>query len=590
MSERRKTRIVCTLGPAVDSVEQVKALLHAGMNVARFNFSHGNHAEHADRLQRLRGAARESGIPVATMLDTKGPEIRTGTLRGSREITVNVDDQITLTTEEIEGDSERLSVSYKQLPAEVEPGKRIYIADGLIELEVVSIEGSETHCVVRHGGTFGSRKNVNIPGVRVSLPAITDKDREDIVFAVQNGFDFIAASFIRKPEDVVQIQETVQQYESPIMVISKIEDQEGLDNIDAIIRVSAGVMVARGDLGVQLPTERIPLAQKRIIQKCNAENKPVITATQMLDSMIHNPNPTRAELTDVANAIFDGTDAVMLSGETAAGRYPVRSVETMHRIAMSVEQSPEYRQRCRQYFALERSAADIGHAVAKAAYVVAEQIDAAVIVTPTLRGNTPRILSRFRPLQNIIAVTTSETTSRQLLLSWGVFPVLSEHVRDSELMLQNALKMAMKQDFVKRFDRVVTATGVPLNSPIPLNTIKVHFLGSILNRGHRGFGAAAAGKITRADSAADAEARLKQDGTEILLTRRIGTEHSRLIASLRGVILEENSSLSKEQLLELNPQLVFIAEVPDALDQFEHGQFVSLDGEEKIIYEGSLEQ
>ncbi len=589
MPQLRKTKIVCTLGPAVDEVDRMVELLQAGMNVARFNFSHGTHEEHRRRIARLREASHKAGIPVALMIDTKGPEIRTGRLKDDARVTLNRDDTITITTEEIEGNGKRVSISYKQLPEEVGPGKHIFVADGLIDLEVTEVSGTDVHCVVRSGGVLGSRKNVNIPGVRVSLPSMTAKDAADITFAIENGMDYIAASFIRSAGNVTEIQDLIARHESSIRVIAKIEDQEGIDNIDEIIRVSGGIMVARGDLGVQLSTEDIPLAQKRIIEKCNVQNKPVITATQMLDSMINNPKPTRAELTDVANAIFDGTDAVMLSGETATGKYPIRTVEIMHKIAMAVETSDEYRRRCEKYFDLFGESEDIGHAVAKAAYLVARETRATAIVAPTLRGNTPRHISKFRPPQNIIAVTTSEQAHRQLLLNWGIFPLLSEHVHDSDLMIQKALRKALHSGYAKRLDKVVTAAGMPLNSPIPMNTIKVHFMGSILNRGHKGFGKICSGRIVHAEGLEEAAVRLKDDGNEILLTRSLDSRYVPIIRRIRGVILEETSALSPEEIREINPDIVYIAEVPNALGTFESNQIVSLDGEEKIIYEGMLD-
>jgi pyruvate kinase len=588
MDRLRKTTIVCTLGPAVDDLDRMKELLRAGMNIARFNFSHGDHAEQAQRLEMIRRASAETGIPVGILLDTKGPEIRTGVMADDTKVELEADDRITITTDEVEGTSDRISITYKQLPGEVGAGKHIFVADGLIDLEVVSVEGSDVHCIVRSGGTLGSRKNVNIPGVRVSLPAITEKDRKDIAFAVEHGMDFIAASFVRKPSDVTEIQRILQENDCHIHVIAKIEDHEGLENIEEIVRVSQGIMVARGDLGVQLSTEQIPLAQKRIIAACNRQNKPVITATQMLDSMIHNPNPTRAELTDVANAIFDGTDAVMLSGETASGAYPKRATETLHRIAMAVEESPEYLSRCEKYFSFHQSSSDIGHAIAKAAYLVARDIEASAIVAPTIRGNTPRLLSKFRPRANIIAVTTSETAFRQLLLPWGIFPILSEHVTDSELMIQKALQRALHRGYVERFDKVVTAAGIPVNSPFPMNTIKVHFLGNILNRGHRAMGHTCSGRIVKAATAEEAATAIKGTGDEILLTPSLEPEHRSLLSSVIGVIVEGETYLSPDDAHGANPELVLIAEIPDAFSQLEDSQIVSLDGGEKIIYEGLL--
>ena len=588
MDRLRKTTIICTLGPAVDDLDSMKELLRGGMNIARFNFSHGDHAEQANRLEMVRRASAETGIPVGMLLDTKGPEIRTGVMTDDAKVELEADDRITITTDEVEGTADRISITYKQLPGEVGPGKHIFVADGLIDLEVVSVEGSDVHCVVRSGGTLGSRKNVNIPGVRVSLPAITEKDKQDIAFAIDHGMDFIAASFVRKPSDVTEIQRILQESECSIHVIAKIEDHEGLENIEEIVRVSQGIMVARGDLGVQLSVEQIPLAQKRIISACNRQNKPVITATQMLDSMIHNADPTRAELTDVANAIFDGTDAVMLSGETASGAYPRRATETLHRIAMAVEESPEYLSRCEKYFSFHQSSSDIGHAIAKAAYLVARDIEASAIVAPTIRGNTPRLLSKFRPRANIIAVTTSETAFRQLLLPWGIFPILSEHVTDSELMIQKALQRALHRGYVERLDKVVTAAGIPVNSPFPMNTIKVHFLGNILNRGHRAVGHTCSGRIVKATTAEEAETAIKGTGDEILLTPTLEPEHRSLLSSVIGVIVEGETYISPDEAQQANPELVLIAEVPDAVSQFEDSQIISLDGGEKIIYEGLL--
>ncbi|MFP4114784.1 MAG: pyruvate kinase [Spirochaetota bacterium] len=588
MRSIRRTKIVCTLGPAVDNERSVRELLEAGMNVARFNFSHGTHDEHRERIARLRSVSKETGVPVAVLLDTKGPEIRTGKIKDNAKFELAAGDHITITTDDVPGTRDRVSITYKQLPEEVDPGKHLYVADGLIDLEVESIAGTDVRCVVRSGGTLGSRKNVNIPGVRVQLPAITEKDRDDILFAINEGMDFIAASFIRKPSDVDQIQQILREHESSIRVIAKIEDQEGLENIEEIVRISDGVMVARGDLGVQLAIEEIPLAQKRIISLCNDHNKPVITATQMLDSMIENPRPTRAELTDVANAIFDGTDAVMLSGETATGRYPIRACATLDRIACAVEASPEYRDGAIGDINIREESTDIGGAIAKATVLVATDVDAAAIVAPTLRGNSPRLLSKFRPPQAIIAVTTTEQVRRQLLLYWGIVPLISEEVVDSEQMVQNAIRNALDRDLIGPSDRVVTTAGIPLRSAIPMNTIKVHILGNILNRGHEGFGGKATGRVVKAMDAAEAGRRLRLDSSEILIAPVLTEEYLELLGGLLGVVLEDRSQVAHERLREENESLVFISEVPNALFGTEDGITVTLDGEEKIIYEGVL--
>jgi len=585
----RKTKIVATMGPAVDNIETMKDLLRAGLNVARFNFSHGTHEEQQGRIEMLRAAAAETGIPVALLLDTKGPEIRTGLVEGGGTITLERGKQIILTTDAIDGNAELLSVTYQHLPYEVQSGGHIFIADGLIDLEVEETRDNRIHCVVRNGGTIGSRKNVNVPGVKTSLPAVTEKDIADIEFGMRMEMDYIAASFIRKAKDVQSIQQIIDRGKSPIRIISKIEDEEGLENIGDITRLSAGIMVARGDLGVQLETEQIPLAQKRIIRECNLQNKPVITATQMLDSMIHNPKPTRAELTDVANAIFDGTDAVMLSGETAGGKYPVESVRTLHRIALEVERSREYRERSKEYFFFHKSSSDIADAITKAAYVVATDVEASAIVSPTLRGNSPRLISKYRPVQPVIAVTISEVVYRQLLLHWGIYPLITEYVNDSDLMVQNALRLALKNGYVKRNEKVVTAAGIPLNSPIMMNTIKVHFMGNILNRGQRGFGRICSGNIVKARNYEQAKQRLKLDGTEILLIPEISPEYGPLLKHVRGLIVEAKPTMTTDEIKTINPDLVFVTDVRDAYRQLENRQSISIDGDEKIIYEGYLE-
>lgn len=589
MKKLRKTKIICTMGPAVDDIGRLKQLLVAGMNIARFNFSHGTHEDHAKRIEMVRAASRETGIPVALLLDTKGPEIRTGLTKGDEKITLETGNTIIVTSDEVECTAERICVSYKTLPKEVKPGIHILIADGLIDLEVIESDGTNIKCNILAGGSIGSRKNVNVPGVKTKLPAVTDKDQADILFGIQQNMDFIAASFIRKHTDVLEIQSILAAHHSPIRVIAKIEDQEGLDNIDEIIRVSHGIMVARGDLGVQLPPEAIPLAQKRIIGKCNTAYRPVITATQMLESMINNPQPTRAETNDVANAIFDGTDAVMLSGETANGKHPVRAVETMNNVALTVEASAEYRKRCKEYFFLHDGATEIGQAVSRSAHLLATDIGATAMITPTLRGNTPRLISSFRPEYTVIAATTNETTYRQLSLHWGVIPVLTEFVNDSELMIQNSIRLALQQQLVQKLDKIVTVAGIPLNSPIMINSIKVHFLGNILNRGGRGIGKTCSGKITKAKSVDEAKHLMSVGKTEILLLPTLTEDFLPLLKEVKGCILEARSRVAPEEIVAANPDIVIVADVEKAMSQLEHGQFVSLDGGEKIIYEGLVQ-
>ncbi len=586
----RKTKIVCTIGPTVEDSEVIKQLLIEGMNVARFNFSHGDHAYHAQMMERVRDASRHTGIPVALLLDTEGPEIRTGDNKADRTLHLIEDNPITLTTEKVEGTEDIISISYANLPREVSPGKHIYIADGTIDLEVTAVEGNAIHCRIRQGGSLGSRKNVNVTGVRTSLPAMTEKDREDIVFGIQHNVDFIAASFVRREADVLELRRILDEHKADIPVIAKIENQEGVENIEAIINVANGIMVARGDLGVQLQTEEIPLVQKRIIRKCNSANKPVITATQMLDSMIHSPRPTRAESSDVANAIFDGTDAVMLSGETASGKYPLLAVQTMHKIAVEAENSPEYRDKVTRYFNTFAGDHDIATAIAKSAFIVANNITASAILTPSIRGNTPKLISQYRTTQPIIAVTTSETVQRNLLLYWGIRPMVAELAHDSETMMTNAIRLALEKKYVRNGDRVVMVAGIPVRSPVMLNTIRVHIIATILGKGKESIGDRCTGRVVNAENLDEAVLRVSADNEEILVTRTLNKAFKPLLQNLKGVILEEYSTVALDEMQMLQPDLVVIARVPHAMETFEDGLMISMDGAEKLIYEGMVEE
>ena len=586
----RKTKIVCTIGPAVREQALLQQLLLNGMNIARFNFSHGDHAYHRESMKMVREASLQTGIPVALLLDTKGPEIRTGQMKDDRTVQLLSGNHLIITTEDVEGTEECISISYKNLPHEITPGKHIYIADGVIDLEVETVQGNRINCLIRQGGMIGSRKNVNVIGVRTALPAMTEKDEQDILFGIEQQVDFIAASFIRKSSDILEIREILDTHQSHIHVMAKIEDEEGVENIDDIINVSHGIMIARGDLGVQLKTEDIPLVQKRIIQKCNAANKPVITATQMLDSMIQNPRPTRAEASDVANAIFDGTDAVMLSGETASGAYPAQAVHTMHKIALAVENSQEYPQKMKSGHHDVNAENDIATAIAQSAFLTADQIRASAIITPTLRGNTPKRISKHRPQQHIIAVTPSETVQRNLLLYWGVHPITTTQASSSVAMTNNAITTALRKKYIHNGDKVVMVAGIPLHSPVMLNTIRVYVIATILGKGLQGFGKMCTGRIVKVTDLSEAVLKIEGTGDEILLTTSLDTGFKPLLPKLKGVILEEYSTLPHEEIRMLNPDLVLISGVPEALEHSENEQTVSLDGEEKLIYEGVVEE
>ncbi|WP_339316277.1 pyruvate kinase [Paenibacillus sp. FSL R10-2734] len=467
----RKSKIVCTIGPASESLENIKKLILAGMNVARLNFSHGDFEEHGARIQTIRQASKELNKTVAILLDTKGPEIRTGKLE-VEPIELVQDEYLTLTTEEILGTQERISITYSELPNDVQVGSTILIDDGLIGLTVVDIQGTEIKTRIVNGGTIKSKKGVNVPGVNISLPGITEKDTNDILFGIEQDIDFIAASFVRKASDVQEIRELLAKNNaSHIHIISKIENQQGVDNLDEILEASDGLMVARGDLGVEIPAEDVPLAQKLMIQKCNVAGKPVITATQMLDSMQRNPRPTRAEASDVANAIFDGTDAIMLSGETAAGKYPVESVLTMSRIAEKAESALDHR----EIFSKQQTAQEttVTEAISQSVAISALDLNAKAILSSTVTGHTARVVSKYRPKAPIIAVTTQERTMRQLSLVWGVTPVFGKVATSTDELLETAIKGGKDSGLVQTGDLVVITAGIPLGRSGSTNLVKV---------------------------------------------------------------------------------------------------------------------
>ncbi|PRX28946.1 pyruvate kinase [Orenia metallireducens] len=468
----RRTKIVCTIGPASESKEKLSQLMDAGMNVARLNFSHGDFEEHGARVKNIRELSKEKGIPVAILLDTKGPEIRTGALKtGNEKVTLEKGQEFVLTTEDILGDTTKTSVTYKDLPKDMKAGDTILIDDGLIGLKVKETTDTDVICEVVNGGKLGGRKGVNLPGVSVNLPAITEKDIADIEFGIEQGVDFIAASFVRKASDVLAIKEILDKHDANIKIIPKIENQEGVENLDEILEVADGLMVARGDLGVEIPPENVPAAQKQMIRKCNKAGKPVITATQMLDSMQKNPRPTRAEASDVANAIYDGTDATMLSGETAAGDYPVESVATMARIAVETEKQLEYaRLMDRDVLESRNTITDsISHATCKSAY----ELDASAIITTTQSGYTARMVSKYRPETPVVAVTPDQKVFNQLILSWGVKPILADITDSTDEMIKDSMNAAVEAGYVQKDDVVVITAGTPVSEPGTTNLLKV---------------------------------------------------------------------------------------------------------------------
>ena len=471
----RKTKIICTLGPSTDSDERMEELIRAGMNVVRFNFSHQTYPEHAARFETLVRIREKLGAPVAALLDTKGPEIRLGLLEdGKAELLAG--DMFTLTTREIVGNKEIASISFKDLPGDVKPGDRILIDDGLIELVLLENDGENLVCQVVNGGRISNRKGINVPNVSLSMPFLSDKDREDILFGIRTGFDFIAASFTRTADDILQIRRLLEENGGGhIKVIAKIENAEGVENIDEIIKVSDGIMVARGDMGVEIPYENIPVIQKRLITKGYDAGKQVITATQMLDSMMKNPRPTRAEITDVANAIYDGTSAIMLSGETAAGAYPIEAVKVMATIAERTESDINYEKR----FRVRESAAgtDVTNAISHATVTTALDLNAKCIITVTKYGKTAKMISKYRPVCPIIACSPHDFTVRQLNLSWGVTPILVEEKTSTDALFAAAYDAAEQHGLVEKGDLVVTTAGVPLGISGTTNLLRVDTIG-----------------------------------------------------------------------------------------------------------------
>ena len=454
----RRTKIVCTMGPNENDYELLLKLAKT-MDVARFNFSHGNHEEHLGRLEMLRKARKEVGRPIAALLDTKGPEIRTGVLEGGNKITLQEGDEITLTTEEVVGTKQKIYINYDHLHEDVKPGNVILIDDGLIGLEVLSVNGQEIHCKVTNGGELGERKGVNVPNVPIQLPSITEKDIEDIRFGISEEFDFIAASFVRSADAIRQIRALLDEAGSQMKIIAKIESQEGLDNLDSIIDEADGIMVARGDLGVEVEARRLPHLQREIIEKCNFHGKLVITATQMLDSMIRNPRPTRAEVTDVANAVENGTDAVMLSGETANGKYPVEAAETMASIVEYSEQFLDYKQFKTRL--VERTVYEsIGNAVCAASVTTAHELHAKAIVAPTLTGITASMIAKYRPRTNIFALSPSQVTTRQMMLFWGVTPIWARRAETTDELFESSLEELKSMGYVDSGDLCIITAGV----------------------------------------------------------------------------------------------------------------------------------
>ena len=476
----RKTKIICTLGPSTDQEGVLRELVANGMNVARFNFSHGSHEEHLGRFEKLKAIREELGLPVAALLDTKGPEIRLRDFKNGTEM-LEAGQTFTLTTREVEGTKEICSITYKDLPQDVQPGGTIMLDDGLIKLQIQTVNDTDIVCTVLNSGKIKNKKGVNVPGVHLSMPYMSQRDKDDIIFGIQQGYDFIAASFVRTAQDVYEIRNLLNQYDSNIRIIAKIENREGVNNIDSILAAADAVMVARGDLGVEIDFTELPGIQKTIIERSFSFGKPIVTATQMLDSMMVNPRPTRAEISDVANAIYDGTSAIMLSGETAAGAYPVEALKTMSAIAERTEQ---------EGFHLRGRTMDsnpgkisVSDATAHAACLTARDVNAAAIVTVSESGTTARLLSKYRPQQPIIACVMREQVQRQLSLSWGITPLMMSLAHSTDELIGMSTALAKENGYLHNGELAVVTAGVPVGVSGTTNMIKIHMVGNCLATG-----------------------------------------------------------------------------------------------------------
>ena len=476
----RKTKIICTLGPSTDQEGVLRELVANGMNVARFNFSHGSHEEHLGRFEKLKAIREELGKPVAALLDTKGPEIRLKDFKNGTEM-LEAGQTFTLTTRDVEGTKEICSITYKDLPQDVQPGGTIMLDDGLIKLQIVTVNDTDIVCKVLNNGKIKNKKGVNVPGVHLSMPYMSQRDRDDIIFGAQQGFDFIAASFVRTAQDVYDIRNLLNEYDSDIRIIAKIENREGVNNIDSILAAADAVMVARGDLGVEIDFTELPGIQKNIIERSFSFGKPIVTATQMLDSMMVNPRPTRAEISDVANAIYDGTSAIMLSGETAAGAYPVEALKTMSAIAERTE--TENHARVEYLTEATNGKISVSDATAHAACLTAKDVNAAAIVTVSESGTTARLLSKYRPQQPIIACVMKEQVQRQLSLSWGITSLMMPLAHSTDELIEMSTALAKENGFLHNGELAVVTAGVPVGISGTTNMIKIHMVGNCLATG-----------------------------------------------------------------------------------------------------------
>ena len=578
----RKTKIVCTLGPATDDENVVRQLMLEGMSVARMNFSHGSHEEQKKRLDMVKKLRKELGLPVAALLDTKGPEIRIGDIEGGK-VELKKGQTFVLTTEDIVGNAEIVSITYKQLYKDVKPGDSILIDDGLIGMEVQKIDGEEIVCQVKNGGFISNHKGVNVPGVELKMPFVSQKDYEDIVFAAEQDYDFIAASFTRTADDILEIRKILEEKGGQyIHIIAKIENMQGVENCEEILRVADGIMIARGDMGVEIPLEEVPVIQKKLIRMALKASKPVITATQMLDSMIKNPRPTRAETSDVANAIYQGTGAIMLSGETAAGAYPIEAVRTMARIAERTEKDIDYSREFKPRRLAERP--DVTNAISHATCTTAMDLNAAAIVAVTKSGRTVGRIAKYRPSCPIIGCATHSRVCRQLSLMWGVIPVEMQEEETADDLFDHAVKLSEDKKLISRGDLVVITAGVPLGLSGTTNMLKVQVAGNTLLTGRGCNALKASGNICVCNSADDLAKNFRPG--DIVVVSATNNDMMPQLKDAAGIITEQGDRYSHAAIVGIALDIPVITEAKNATRILKSGTFVTMDSEQGLVYSG----
>ena len=578
----RRTKIVCTLGPSTDKEDVLRNLMKNGMNVARMNFSHGTHEEQKARLDMIKKLREELNLPVAALLDTKGPEIRIGDVEGGK-LELKPGQEFTLTTEEMLGTEKIVTITYKELYKDVEPGDSILIDDGLIGMEVVRIDESDIVCRVKNGGFISNHKGVNVPGVELNMSFVSPKDLADIVFAVEQGYDFIAASFTRTAEDIMEIRKILQEHGGEkIHIIAKLENKQGVKNCEDILRVADGIMIARGDMGVEIPLEEVPVIQKELIRKAMHMGKPVITATQMLDSMMKNPRPTRAETSDVANAIYQGTSAIMLSGETAAGAYPIEAVQTMAKIAERTEQDIDYSREFKPRKLAE--APDVTSAISHATCTTAADLKAAAIVAVSKSGRTVSRIAKYLPVCPIIGCTTDERVYRQLNLLWGVTPVVMKEANTADELFDHAVELAEQKGLIARGELVVIAAGVPVGLSGTTNMMKVQIAGNALVTGKGANKLKASGNVCVCSNDEDLEKKFRAG--DIVVVEQTTNEMVHKLKDAAGIITETGDRYSHAAVVGMTLEIPVITSARNATRILKSGTFVTMDAEQGIVYNG----